>query len=535
MAENNDRPQLPDLPQRDPERLMVEELKSSGAALDELVKLMKTNMAKRVPSPSLPSKSGADGSDDDLLQRKPSGPTGMGGAVAEELAENTKGMLKSIIPSFGAMFESAATNSPGLRIAGSMIGGLTDFMTNASKRIEDMPEPEKAKEPEIPEPQSNDAEDYMTNQMGELVAVSKLQLKVMDGLHRIWDGDSHPTIKLMEDQLQQQDKLIRLAEEEAAHAENDRLNNLEKQSGGAQFVGPQPNQPSPELEQDDSMGWAGAILGGLTAGITSVAATVAPFVSKLKPLGKMLRVGPLALIAGLWDFGSGFLDAEEILGKERVTVVERVQAGLSNVLKGLGSMVDWAAGLFGMETEFGTTLQQGFISLTEPVVDFVHSVTSLISEAFTGDWKQRVSDKLSTVKDKISDSVVSAVDASSEALSSFFTGIWDGVLDKLIGMVDAVNIGGVGDGIIKKLEDAKSTSEVSVNRAQTEKQKLLNNQNAERVETNKSGGGGDVASVSANTNVSQKRVTNNNYTTSEIGTKNPSGFNYHGSNVLSGI
>lgn len=97
----------------------------------------------------------------------------------------------------------------------------------------------------------------------------------------------------------------------------------------------------------------------------------------LGPFGKalkFLKVGPLALIGTLIDFGKGFFNAKEILGKEKLTIIDRFRAGTVELLGGIGDIVDWVAKLFGFDTGLGKSIRETWLKISEPLANFSQSI-----------------------------------------------------------------------------------------------------------------------------------------------------------------
>lgn len=81
-----------------------------------------------------------------------------------------------------------------------------------------------------------------------------------------------------------------------------------------------------------------------------------------KALGLAKGVGgklalPITVILGLIDFFVSFLNVGEVLGKaqDKLTIMDRVSAGLGGILGGLIGIIDGVFGLFGLETNIGGT------------------------------------------------------------------------------------------------------------------------------------------------------------------------------------
>lgn len=131
------------------------------------------------------------------------------------------------------------------------------------------------------------------------------------------------------------------------------------------------------------------IIGGVVGTFLGMFSKLGEGISKLLgPFGKVfkfLKVGPLALLSMIWDFGKGFIDAKEILGKGAVTIVDRVRAGISELVGGFGDLFDWVSEIFGFDTEAGETLRKYTLMLTEAPARWLNGIVDWISnDLFAG-------------------------------------------------------------------------------------------------------------------------------------------------------
>ncbi|ELN9276993.1 hypothetical protein R0I08_003841 [Salmonella enterica] len=106
----------------------------------------------------------------------------------------------------------------------------------------------------------------------------------------------------------------------------------------------------------------------------------------LKAATKMLRVGPLALITSVFEFGKGFFNAKEILGKAQVSIVDRVQAGITELVGSFGDLADWVAEIFGWDNAgFGKAFREQVLKMTEAPVRWLNSIVDWVSnDLFAG-------------------------------------------------------------------------------------------------------------------------------------------------------
>lgn len=151
---------------------------------------------------------------------------------------------------------------------------------------------------------------------------------------------------------------------------------------------------------------------------------------------KLFRVGPLVFLSAIIDFFKGFSDAENILGRGNLSFIEKVQAGLSAVVRGFGEIIDWVMSLFGINTEVGKTLQDGFIKLTDAPVRWIKGIVDWVSnKLFSGiDGNTSLTEipsilmnnltkELKRLISWVGDVVSDAIDYSGEKLSEMKTSL----------------------------------------------------------------------------------------------------------------
>lgn len=156
----------------------------------------------------------------------------------------------------------------------------------------------------------------------------------------------------------------------------------------------------------------------------------------LGPFGKVfkfLKVGPLALLSALWDFGKGFINAKEILGKASVSIVDRVRAGLSELVGGFGDLFDWVAKIFGFDTDVGKSIRGFALQITEAPARWLNSIVDWVSnDLFAGITRGT---SLTEIPGKLADNLqtelIKLVDWITGGISSFIDeGI--GIASKLV-------------------------------------------------------------------------------------------------------
>lgn len=190
------------------------------------------------------------------------------------------------------------------------------------------------------------------------------------------------------------------------------------------------------------------MFGKMGAGITEL---LGPFGKVLK----FLKVGPLALISAIWDFGKGFFNAKEILGKASVTIVDRIRAGLTELVGGFGDLFDWVAKIFGFDTDAGKKVREFALAITEAPARWLNSIVDWISnDLFAGiskntsltDIPGKLADNLQTELMKlvnwIGDGIGSFVDDALKLVGDIGNDIKVGFAEKVkkpfINMVNAI-------------------------------------------------------------------------------------------------
>lgn len=150
-----------------------------------------------------------------------------------------------------------------------------------------------------------------------------------------------------------------------AEASRGRLRREEGRYEGRTFgAGNIAKTPGAEAEQGDSplggLGqWLTAGLGGSIGGLVSgtLAKLFAPFRSVIRfftkggsILGRLGRAsGMITAVYAIYDFVSGFMSAEDIIDKDgELNVHDRIRAGVSSVIAGLLTPIDWVLDFVGL-------------------------------------------------------------------------------------------------------------------------------------------------------------------------------------------
>lgn len=284
----------------------------------------------------------------------------------------------------------------------------------------------------------DDTADLKKNSDESLTRLSSIENKIgrvgghiVGALQRIFDGD-----------------------EKAREKEEMRQGETSKETGGH----PQASSiiPKDDDQKDDSSGIGAAVAamlglnalkGFLLKPFSAIGKVLGVFFGMFGKLGegitkllgpfgkvfKFLKVGPLALLSMIWDFGKGFIDAKEILGKGAVTIVDRVRAGISELVGGFGDLFDWVAKIFGFDTDAGKTLRKYTLMLTEAPARWLNGIVDWVTnDLFAGITKgTSLTDIPGKLADNLQTELMKLVDWISGGISSFVDeGI--GVANKVI-------------------------------------------------------------------------------------------------------
>ncbi len=146
------------------------------------------------------------------------------------------------------------------------------------------------------------------------------------------------------------------------------------------------------------------LVGGFIKLFMGFGAGIGGLLAPLKAATKMLRVGPLALITSVFEFGKGFFNAKEILGKAQVSIVDRVQAGITELVGSFGDLADWVAEIFGWNNAgFGKAFREQVLKMTEAPVRWLNSIVDWVTnDLFAGIGK---STSLTEIPGKLADNL----------------------------------------------------------------------------------------------------------------------------------
>lgn len=215
-------------------------------------------------------------------------------------------------------------------------------------------------------------------------------------LAKIWD-DSHDRIVRINREQEREDKRLK----KEADDERKRIEDQERLQRERDIETPNLpqiiNPPDIQSEDEEQGGFAailGGLLGGLTGGgvIAAISAIEALFASITSigavAMGILKKGTPLAAIMAVYDFLDGFFTAKDILGKSNVTIRERIETGLSNVLAGFISIADTVLEFFGVDVikknkkELAKTMSLSLHETVDKFVDLAKSLWDGIVEFF---------------------------------------------------------------------------------------------------------------------------------------------------------
>ncbi|AVO22870.1 tail length tape measure protein [Erwinia phage vB_EamM-Bue1] len=193
----------------------------------------------------------------------------------------------------------------------------------------------------------------------------------------------------------------------------------------------------------------------LVRGLVGIFTSMTGITSLLGKAGKFLRIGPLALITSIFEFGKGFINAKEILGKGSVTIVDRVRAGVSELLGSFGDLFDWVGKIFGFDTDAGKMIREGWLKISQKPFEWLQSVVDWVkNDLFSGidlntslvDIPGKVVDNLqkglTDLVNWIGDGLVSAFDTAKKSMGGFIDdmkkGFAENVKKPFLNMINAI-------------------------------------------------------------------------------------------------
>lgn len=308
--------------------------------------------------------------------------------------------LSSIVPSSESLISALITANPILgyttKIARDFFSGMSERRQREEERIQQTLQEAKRKA-ELYESELNALESVReSSESGEFadpeqeanydILTIKLEA-IFDEIKRLNDilnqnlsGNIERVSETSEEGNELLERIGNNQEEELERLENDSRNNslLEREN---QLE----NNSSPDLIDAIPLGDSGNGFGGMLAGFGAAAGRIlAPFLGMFAflKLGGSLLVGvkfaavSLAL-SGIIGFFDGLFNAAEIVGKEDVSIPERLQAATASMITGLLKPINWILGFFGMD------FIDDYDEFTKTVYKKIDALTTLISTWFT--------------------------------------------------------------------------------------------------------------------------------------------------------
>lgn len=401
-------------------------------------------------------------------------------------------MQGTIIPTKSAVVSAAASASPTFAAirslwlqqkdyrnqVGNQISGIKNDevktlndelrkLTTEVAKGETKPKPEVQASPKFDELEKSVSK--TVDLQGELLKVNINQLDTLMELYKVWNGEDSPIVQAIQAESAQSQEFYRtfLEQQSADSLAGTETPVVIPPSDGGQGVKPTKSDP-----KSDSI--LGGIMGSLTGagfsltGLSGIFTTMSKLIKPIGKVAKILKVGPLALITSLYEFGDGFFNAEEVLNKGSVTIGERVQAGVTQLIGSFGGLFDMVAGWLGFDTNVETYLKDKVkIIMHYPamVIDGAINVIKGVFEGISGDTK--VTDIPMMMLRNIKDMIITGVDnlLNSDFIKNVADGakelkgeMYKGVTDKFTSIVDSVQsfFSSMFDGFLEKIKSMVS-------------------------------------------------------------------------------
>lgn len=383
-------------------------------------------------------------------------------------------LMASLKPNTGAMIAAATSASPMFAALRSIYEKQqayrekidADASKDRNEQIEllrkELETLKQVSEPEIENDTSQELQRESNDYSDKILDVNNRQLDVLYELLRVWDVDN-PILKELQEQRQ-----LMLEAELQRQAEADLLS-LQQTENNPEFESTSSSSMPKEIEEKKGMldNLMSSVIGGMSGALASMLAFGA-VIPMLKKALNFLKVGPLALAAVVIEFGMGFFDAKEILGKTDVTIAERLQAGAMQLLGSVGDLFDLGADLLGFETNVGETIRTITRNILQYPVDILNHITGYLGQAFDGiglgtdlvdipgiiyenvkgmirdavntvanmNLVEKAEERMSTVKQAALDALYEKIVTVGDVLNNFFIGMFDDMLGKIMDLVD---------------------------------------------------------------------------------------------------
>lgn len=215
-------------------------------------------------------------------------------------------------------------------------------------------------------------------------------------LAKIWDDSHDRLVRINREQEREDTRLKKEADDEKKRIEEQERLQRERDIETPNL--PSVVTPADVQSEDEKQGGFAAILGGLLGGLTgggvmAAISAIGDLFASITSIGAVamgiLKKGtPLAAILAVYDFLDGFFSAKDILDKSNVTIRERIETGLSNVLAGFISIADTVLEFFGVDVikknkkELAKTMSMSLHETVDKFVDLAKSLWDGIVDFF---------------------------------------------------------------------------------------------------------------------------------------------------------
>lgn len=252
-------------------------------------------------------------------------------------------------------------------------------------------------------------------------------------------------------------ELVKLRQGEHRSSELKRAGDNENAKDKKNDALPQASVVQPTLPEADTSGAAGFLAGAgalaavgllkkvlfaplsLVRGLVGIFTSMGGILPALGRAAKLLRVGPLAVITSIFEFGKGFFNAKEILNKGQVTILDRVRAGVSELLGSFGDLIDWVTKIFGFDTNIGKVVRDGFLSISKKPFEWAQSVVDWFkNDLFAG---ISLNTSLVDIPGKIASNLQSELSKFVDWISNGIASLWVDAKTSLSGFIDDMKKG----------------------------------------------------------------------------------------------
>lgn len=382
--------------------------------------------------------------------------------VKGAVKESTNRLKSSFVPTAGAFASAAASASPAFAAIQSLWDFKKDFSDRANseagnqqqkqleklqKRLESLQGGEERESGVEPNKESESAS-------RESIDYQRQQVELLTELVDVWYDGQNETAKAIREQNENtkrmNDRLIRQkAENQLMSTENE---------GSSLMSGPDADFPEVTKGKEGGFDFPALGIGTLFPSLVGLFSGMSKLVAPLGKATKLLKVGPLALITSVFEFGKGFLNANEILDKESTTIPEKVQAGVMSLIGSFGGLFDMVAGWLGFDTNTKDFLMEKVRELTQAPVDFMNGYIDFVKKIWSGaldgistdtplaDIPGKLLDNITGMAKDAIDNLISkwkdfsfedtAIGEKVSGLKEGISGIYSGIIDGLLARID---------------------------------------------------------------------------------------------------